>query len=162
LSSVKHGSFMSITLTSIYLHHWKSFMKFGSKKSHEMISYNLFWIASLSEWEYGMSTQTLQPCSNSSNSTHEQKSWKVRVERMSRKCLNRSKTLIPRFIMIPLWPRLNNCLETSYEVWPLRKVKVSFECYKLCSRAKSENNLEASQIGARISNPRLFSDLEIF
>ena len=50
---------MSITLTSIYLHHWKSFMKFGAKKSHEMISYNLAWIALLSEWEYGMSTK---PC----------------------------------------------------------------------------------------------------
>ena len=48
---------MSITLTSIYLHHWKSFMKFGAKKSHEMISYNLAWIALLSEWEYGMSTK---------------------------------------------------------------------------------------------------------
>jgi len=48
---------MSITLPSIYLHHWKSFMKFGAKKSHEMISYNLAWIALLSEWEYGMSTK---------------------------------------------------------------------------------------------------------
>ena len=34
-------------------------MKFGAKKSHEMISYNLAWIALLSEWEYGMSTK---PC----------------------------------------------------------------------------------------------------
>ena len=32
-------------------------MKFGAKKSHEMISYNLAWIALLSEWEYGMSTK---------------------------------------------------------------------------------------------------------
>ena len=32
-------------------------MKFGAKKSHEMISYNLGWIALLSEWEYGMSTK---------------------------------------------------------------------------------------------------------
>ena len=48
---------MSITLTSIYLHQWKSLMKFGAKKSHEMISYNLTWIALLSEWEHGMSTK---------------------------------------------------------------------------------------------------------
>ena len=32
-------------------------MKFGAKKSHEMISYNLSWIASSGEWEYGMSTK---------------------------------------------------------------------------------------------------------
>ena len=32
-------------------------MKFEAKKSHEMISYNLAWIALLSEWEYGMSTK---------------------------------------------------------------------------------------------------------
>ena len=50
---------MSITLTSIYLHHWKSFMKFGAKKSHEMISYNISSIASSGEWELGMSTK---PC----------------------------------------------------------------------------------------------------
>ena len=34
-------------------------MKFGAKKSHEMISYNLSWIASSGEWEYGMLTK---PC----------------------------------------------------------------------------------------------------
>ena len=34
-------------------------MKFGIKKSHEMISYNLFWIALLSEWNYRSSTK---PC----------------------------------------------------------------------------------------------------
>ena len=34
-------------------------MKFGIKKSYEMISYNLSWIALLSKWEYEMSTQ---PC----------------------------------------------------------------------------------------------------
>ena len=36
---------------------WKSFMKFGIKKSHEMISYNLSWIALLSEWNYRSSTK---------------------------------------------------------------------------------------------------------
>ena len=46
---------MSITLTSIYLHHWKSFIKFGAKKSHEMISYNLDCITLLSKWEYEVS-----------------------------------------------------------------------------------------------------------
>ena len=34
-------------------------MKFGIKKSHEIISYNLSWIALLSEWNYGSSTK---PC----------------------------------------------------------------------------------------------------
>ena len=33
-------------------------MKFGIKKSHEMISYNLSWIALLSKWEYEMSTKS--------------------------------------------------------------------------------------------------------
>ena len=36
----------------------KSFMKFGIKKSHEMISYNLSWIALLSKWEYEMLTKS--------------------------------------------------------------------------------------------------------
>ena len=34
-------------------------MKFGAKKSHEMISYNISSIASSGEWELGMSTK---PC----------------------------------------------------------------------------------------------------
>jgi len=38
---------------------WKSFVKFGIKKLHEMISYNLSWIALLSEWNYRSSTK---PC----------------------------------------------------------------------------------------------------
>ena len=50
---------MYITLTCIHLDHWKSFMKFGIKKSHEMISYNLYWISLLSEWNYRSSTK---PC----------------------------------------------------------------------------------------------------
>jgi hypothetical protein len=41
LSSVNHGSFMSITLISSYLDHWKSFMKIGAKKSYGMISVSL-------------------------------------------------------------------------------------------------------------------------
>ena len=40
-SNVKHAYFMYITSTCIHLDQWKSFMKFGIKKSHEMISYNL-------------------------------------------------------------------------------------------------------------------------
>ena len=42
-------------------HGWleKSFMEFGIKKSHEMINYNLSWIALLSEWEHVSSTK---PC----------------------------------------------------------------------------------------------------
>ena len=50
---------MYITSTCIHLDQWKSFMKFGIKKSHEMISYNLSWIALLSKWEYEMLTK---PC----------------------------------------------------------------------------------------------------
>ena len=48
---------MYITSTCIHLDQWKSFMKFGIKKSHEMISYNLSWIALVREYE--MSTK---PC----------------------------------------------------------------------------------------------------
>ena len=58
-SKVKHAHSMYITSTCIHLDQWKSFMKFGIKKSHEMISYNLSWIALLSKWEYEMSTK---PC----------------------------------------------------------------------------------------------------
>ena len=36
MSNVKHASFMYITLTCIHLDQWKSFMKFGAKKSYEM------------------------------------------------------------------------------------------------------------------------------
>jgi hypothetical protein len=46
--------------------HWKSFMKFGIKKSHEMINHVFVsmallsvWIASLSEWNYRSPTK---PC----------------------------------------------------------------------------------------------------
>jgi hypothetical protein len=39
LSNVNGTSFMYLTSLSIYNDHWKSFMKFGIKKSHEMISY---------------------------------------------------------------------------------------------------------------------------
>ena len=48
---------MYITSTCIHLDQWKSFMKFGIK-SHEMISYNLSWIALLSKWEYETSTKS--------------------------------------------------------------------------------------------------------
>ena len=58
-SNVKHAHYMYITSTCIHPDQWKSFMKFGIKKSHEMISYNLSWIALLSKWEYEMSTK---PC----------------------------------------------------------------------------------------------------
>ena len=40
-SNIKHAYFMYITLTCIHLDQWKSFMKFGAKKSHEMMSYIL-------------------------------------------------------------------------------------------------------------------------
>jgi hypothetical protein len=42
--SVVVTSFMCLTSLSIYSDPWKSFMKFGIKKSHEMISYMLVWI----------------------------------------------------------------------------------------------------------------------
>ena len=41
MSNAKHAYLMYITSTCICLDLWKSFMKFGIKKSHEMISYNL-------------------------------------------------------------------------------------------------------------------------
>jgi hypothetical protein len=49
---------MCLTSISIYSDYWKSFMKFGIKKSHEMISHILAWIALLSEQEYVSSTKS--------------------------------------------------------------------------------------------------------
>ena len=40
-SNVKHVYFMYLTSTCIHLDQWKNFMKFGAKKSHEMMSYIL-------------------------------------------------------------------------------------------------------------------------
>ena len=40
-SKAKHAHSMYITSTCIHLDQWKSFMKFGIKKSHEMMSYIL-------------------------------------------------------------------------------------------------------------------------
>ena len=53
MSNVKHAYFMYITSTCIHSEVWKSFMKFGAKKSHEMISYNPFGIASLGNGKMG-------------------------------------------------------------------------------------------------------------
>ena len=39
LSNVEGAYFMCLASISIYIDPWKSFMKFGIKKSHEMISY---------------------------------------------------------------------------------------------------------------------------
>ena len=57
LSNVEGAYFMCLTSISTHMNVWKSFMKFGIKKSHEMISYNLSWIALLSEWKYRSSTK---------------------------------------------------------------------------------------------------------
>ena len=62
--------------------------------------------------------QTLRPCSNSSNSTHEQKLWWVRVELMLGKCLNWLTTQILGFNEVLLWPRWNYDFGTRYEVEP--------------------------------------------
>ena len=59
LSNVGSTSFMCLTSISTHMDDWKSFVKFGIKKLHEMISYNLSWIALLSEWNYRSSTK---PC----------------------------------------------------------------------------------------------------
>jgi hypothetical protein len=39
LSNVEGAPFMCPTSISTHIDDWKSFMKFGNKKSHEMISY---------------------------------------------------------------------------------------------------------------------------
>jgi hypothetical protein len=64
--SVEGASFMCLTSLSIYIDHWKSFMKIGIKKSHEMISHVFVsmallsaWIALLSEWKHKSS---MKPC----------------------------------------------------------------------------------------------------
>ena len=59
LGNVGCTCFMCLASTSIYIDHWKSFMKFGIKKSHEMTSYVLAGIVLLSEWNYRSSTK---PC----------------------------------------------------------------------------------------------------
>ena len=56
---------MCLASISIYIDPWKSFVKFGIKKSHEMMSYILSWIVLLSErnsrslnkpWYYAQTT----------------------------------------------------------------------------------------------------------
>ena len=42
LSNVEGAYFMCLTSISTYMNDWKSFMKLGIKKSHEMISISLF------------------------------------------------------------------------------------------------------------------------
>ena len=59
MSHAKPTSFMCLTSISIYIDYWKSFMKVGTKKSQEMISYNLSGISSSGEWKHGMLTR---PC----------------------------------------------------------------------------------------------------
>ena len=71
--------------------------------------------------------QTVLPFLNDSNRTLQQKSWRVHVEQMSRKSLNWSKTLIPGFNEMLLWPRWRNGFCTRYEVGPLIKVEVWVE-----------------------------------
>ena len=56
-SNSKHASSMYITSTCIHLDPWKSFMKFGIKKSHEMISHIFAWIALSSGWKPMKSTK---------------------------------------------------------------------------------------------------------
>ena len=58
-SNVKHAYSMYITSTCIHLEPWKSFMKFGIKKSHEMISHIFAWITLSSRWKPMTSTK---PC----------------------------------------------------------------------------------------------------
>jgi hypothetical protein len=55
--SVDVTSFMCLTSFSIYSDSLKSFMKFGIKKSHEMISSIPIRITPLSEWNYRSSTK---------------------------------------------------------------------------------------------------------
>jgi hypothetical protein len=50
---------MRLTSIPIYSDPWKSFMKFGIKKSHEMISSIPIGIALLSEWNY---ISSIKPC----------------------------------------------------------------------------------------------------
>ena len=50
---------MYITSTCIHLDQWKSFVMFGAKKSHQMISYIFASIASFSKWKHEMLTK---PC----------------------------------------------------------------------------------------------------
>ena len=70
LSNVEGAPFMCLTSISIYIDYWKSFMKFGAKKSHEMITFLELLRQGMQTWDV---IQTLQLCSNSPNSIHEEK-----------------------------------------------------------------------------------------
>ena len=66
LSNARCTCFMCLASIYIYIDPWKSFVEFGIKKSHEMISYILVGMALLSvgiapliEWNYRSSTK---PC----------------------------------------------------------------------------------------------------
>ena len=52
---VDGASFMCTISISTYMDHSKNFIKFGFKRSHEMISYMLVGMTSLSEWNHGSS-----------------------------------------------------------------------------------------------------------
>jgi len=52
-----NASFMCLTSMFTHVDDYKSFMKFGAKKSHEIMSYIIAWIALVSEWNYRSSTK---------------------------------------------------------------------------------------------------------
>ena len=135
-SNVKHSCFMYITSTCIHLDQWKSFMKIGIKKSHEMISYNLSWIASTGEWEHGMLTK---PCYLAQMTLIEfyHKRHEGFVLSQCQENVSIGLKLQFKVYCDAAWPRSNNSVETSYEVWPLIKVEVLVEYNKLYFWTKS-------------------------
>ena len=78
-----------------HLDQWKSFMKFGIKKSHKMISYNLSRIALLSEWNYRSSTKPCYLAQTTLIELYNKSHEGFVLSTCQEKGLNWSKTLIP-------------------------------------------------------------------
>ena len=139
MSNVKHACLMYITSRWIHLDQWKSFMKFGIKKSHEMISYNLDWIALLSKWEYEMSTKPYYLAQMTLieiyNKSHEGLVW-TNVKKRPQLVEN----LNSRVNETLLWPRWRISSCTRYEVWPLIKVEFWVEYNQLYFWTKTRFN----------------------
>jgi hypothetical protein len=129
--SVDFTSSMCLTSLSIYSDPWKSFMKFGIKKSYEMISSIPIRRAWLSEWNYRSSTK---PC-NPTQMTLDELNNKSHEGFMLSKCQENGPIGLKPYFRL-------------YRVATLTKVKVwllsQFWCWtlnKICSSCYVEQTL---------------------
>ena len=117
LSNVEGAPFMCLTSISIYIDYWKSFMKFGAKKSYEMISYIFAEITSFSKWKHGMSTKPFNLAKTTliqlMNKSHEG----FVLSKCQKMLLSVGMAKIV-FFMVWFWPMLTNYLECLHGVGP--------------------------------------------